>query len=159
MEVSGSTRYQLLDEDGDELPGTWEFSWEGRDPFEAVIAAVTEVSGRPWRWSARGASSGRFSPDRCKAMAIRVGKALRKESRAGAAAVIARVVQEEFDLRPRRVVDPAAVLDAMGREAPSAGELMSQPELNAAVMLVRLREALKAAVECDGALRVSWRAD
>lgn len=159
MEVSGSTRFQLLDEDGDELPGTWEFSWEGRDPFEAVIAAVTEVSGRPWRWSTRGASSGRFSPERCKAMSIRVNNALKKPQRAGVAAVIARVVQEEFALRPSRSIDPKAILDAMGRENTSAGELVLRPELNAGVMLVRLREALGAAVDCEGGLRVSWRAD
>ncbi len=160
VRMSGATRFQILDEDGDELPGSWDFAWEGRDPFEAVMAAVTEVSGRPWEWSARGPRSGRFSPVRCKKMAVRVANALRKEQRAAVAAYIARVVAEEFELKQRRKVDAAAVLEVLnGKREPSDEEREVQPELLAAVMLRGLRDALKAAVECDGGLRVQWRAE
>lgn len=158
--MSGATRFQILDEDGDELPGSWDFAWEGRDPFEAVMAAVTEVSGRPWEWSARGPRSGRFSPVRCKKMAVRVANALRKEQRAAVAAYIARVVAEEFELKQRRKVDAASVLEVLnGKREPSDEEREAQPELLAAVMLRGLRDALKAAVECEGGLRVQWRAE
>lgn len=158
--MSGATRFQILDEDGDELPGSWEFPWEGRDPFEAVMAAVTEVSGRPWEWSARGPRSGRFSPVRCKKMAVRVVNVLRKNHRLAAAACIARVVAEEFELKQRRKVDPSSVLEVLsGMSEPTEEERESQPELIAAVMLRGLRDALKAAVECDGGLRVLWRAE
>ncbi len=160
VRMSGATRFQILDEDGDELPGSWDFAWEGRDPFEAVMAAVTEVSGRPWEWSARGPRSGRFSPVRCKKMAVRVANALRKEQRAAVAAYIARVVAEEFELKQRRKVDAASVLEVLnGKREPSEEEREVQPELLAAVMLRGLRDALKAAVECDGGLRVQWRAE
>ncbi|MBP6835500.1 MAG: hypothetical protein KA978_32245 [Deltaproteobacteria bacterium] len=160
VRMSGATRFQILDEDGDELPGSWDYAWEGRDPFEAVMAAVTEVSGRPWEWSARGPRSGRFSPIRCKKMAVRVSNSLRKEQRAAVAAYIARVVAEEFELKQRRKVDAASVLEVLnGKREPSEEEREVQPELLAAVMLRGLRDALKAAVECDGGLRVQWRAE
>lgn len=160
VRMSGATRFQILDEDGDELPGSWDFAWEGRDPFEAVMAAVTEVSGRPWEWSARGPRSGRFSPIRCKKMAVRVANSLRKDQRAAVAAYIARVVAEEFELKQRRKVDAASVLEVLnGKREPSEEEREVQPELLAAVMLRGLRDALKAAVECDGGLRVQWRAE
>ena len=158
--MSGATRFQLMDEDGDELPGSWEYPWEGRDPFEAVMAVVTEVSGKPWEWSARGPRSGRFSPVRCKKMAVRVANVLRKSQRVEAAAYIARVIAEEFELKQKRKVDPAAVLEVLsGAREPSEDERESQPELLAAVMLRGLRDALNAAVECDGGLRVLWRAE
>lgn len=160
MQSSGATRYQLIDEDGDELPGTWEFSWEGRDPFEAVVAAITEVSGRPWKYSARRTHSGRFSPERCKPMAVRVAKVMRAEHRAQAAGVIARVINDEFELRPRRKVDPAAMLPVLaGKETPGEDALEGRPELVAALMLRTLREALKNAVECGGGLRISWQVE
>ena len=160
VRMSGATRFQILDEDGDELPGAWEFAWEGRDPFEAVMATVSEVSGRAWEWSARGPRSGRFSPVRCRKMAIRVGNVLRKNRRAAAAAYIARVVAEEFELKQRRKVDAGAVLEVLsGKREPSEEEREAQPELLAAVMLRALRDALKAAVECEGGLRVLWRAE
>lgn len=160
VRMSGATRFQILDEDGDELPGSWEYHWEGRDPFEAVMAAVTEVSGKPWEWTGRGPRSGRFSPVRCRTMAVRVSNVLRKSRRVAAAAYIARVVAEEFELKQRRKVDPAAVLEVLcGRREPSEEERESQPELLAAVMLRGLRDALRAAVECDGGLRVQWRAE
>ena len=46
-----------------------------------------------------------------------------------------------------------------GKREPSEEEREVQPELLAAVMLRGLRDALKAAVECDGGLRVQWRAE
>jgi hypothetical protein len=160
VRMSGATRFQILDEDGDELPGSWDFPWEGRDPFEAVMAAVSEVSGKRWEWSARGPRSGRFSPVRCKKMAVRVSNVLRPARRAAVAAYIARVVDEEFELRLRRKVDPAQVLEVLSaRREPTEEERESQPELVAAVMLRGLRDALAAAVECEGGLRVQWRAE
>jgi hypothetical protein len=160
VRMSGATRFQILDEDGDELPGSWEYPWEGRDPFEAVMAAVSEVSGRPWEWSARGPRSGRFSPVRCRKMAVRVGNVLRKNCRVATAAFIARVIAEEFELKQRRKVDPSAVLEVLGgKRELSEEERESQPELLAAVMLRGLRDALRAAVECDGGLRILWRAE
>src|SRR5688572_2413316 len=103
MLLTGQTRFQLIDEDGDELPGSWEFTWEGRDPFEVVVAVVTEVSGRPWKWSTRKISSGKLSPQRCRALSARVAGVLRRENRARASECIARVVAEEFT--PRRKID------------------------------------------------------
>lgn len=157
IEVSGSTRFILVDEDGDELPGRWEFTWESQDPFDVVVAAVTEVSARPWKWSARSARSGRFSPDRCKAMSIRVGKVLRAENRKTTASCVARVI-EELDPRHRRRIDVSAVEEALaGKRAYAPEELEGRPELQVAVMLRAFREALKAAVESESGLRVSWR--
>ncbi len=153
--ASGRTRYQLIDEDGDELPGTWEFDWEGRDPFEVVIAVVTEVSGRPWKWTARRTHAGRFSPERAKAMCARTGNVLRGSKLHATAAVIARVVRDEFGRR--RPIDEAGLIEVLaGRREVSDEELESVPELCAAVMLRTLREALKTARECGGGLRVSW---
>lgn len=160
MQSAGETRFQLIDEDGDELPGTWAFSWEARDPFEAVMAAITEVSAKPWKYSGRRTHSGRFSPDRCKAMLIRVTKVLRPEHRARVAGVIARVINDEFELRPRRVIDPSSVVPVLaGKETPSEDALEGHPEFIAALMLRSLREALKTAVECGGALRISWQVE
>lgn len=160
VQCSGRTRFQLLDEDGDELPGTWEFFWEGRDPFEAVMAAVTEVSGRPWRYTARNSRGGRFSPTRARAMAVRANNVLRAALRPRVAAVLARVVRDEFEPRSRRVVDPAAVLAVLsGENEPGDEALESCPELHAAKMLLAFRSALRAARECGGGLRVSWRVE
>lgn len=160
VQCSGRTRFQLLDEDGDELPGTWEFFWEGRDPFEAVMAAITEVSGRPWRYSARSSRGGRFSPARARAMSVRVKNVLRPTVRPRVAAVLARVVRDEFETRSRRVVDPAAVLAVLSGEVePTEEALESCPELLAATMLVAFRSALRTARECGGGLRVSWRVE
>ncbi len=158
MQLTGKTRFQLIDEDGDDLPGSWEFDWEGRDPFEVVVAAVTEVSGRPWKWSVRKINSGKLSPQRCRALAARVATVLRKENRPRAADCIARVISEEFT--PRRKVDVKAVrvvLAQLDPEVPADAE--ESPEVLAAVMLRKFRKALKAAVECDGGLRVSWQVE
>lgn len=155
MEVPGTTQFQLIDEDGDELPGTWELAWEGRDPFEVVIAAVTEVSLRPWKWSSKRADLGRLSPRKCQALKLRVGKVLRQENRGRTAAVIARVVAEEYGLKPARRAEPGAIEAALrgaGAEDPDG-----HPELLAARMLRVFRVALKAAVEVDAGLRVSWQ--
>jgi hypothetical protein len=160
MQSAGQTRYQLIDEDGDELPGTWEFSWEARDPFEAVMAAITEVSAKPWKYSGRRTNSGRFSPDRCKAMLIRVTRVLKPEHRGQVAAVIARVINDEFELRPKRAVDPKPLHPVLaGKETPGEDTLEGHPELIAALMLRQLHDALKTAVDCGGALRISWQVE
>lgn len=157
MAVPGVTRFQLIDEDGDDLPGTWEFSWEGRDPFDAVVAAVTEVSGRPWKWSSKRNDAGRLSAPRCRTLAIRVGNVLREEHRARVASVVARVVAEEYESRAHRRVDPRSVLEALANRTPRGEEMEVRPEVVAATMLRTLRVALKAAVECESGLRVGWQ--
>ncbi len=158
MQLTGKTRFQLIDEDGDDLPGSWEFDWVGRDPFEVVVAAVTEVSARPWKWSTRKINSGKLSPQRCRVLSARVAGVLRKENRPRAAECIARVISEEFT--PRRKVDVKAVRSVLAKVEPEVPEDADErPELLAAVMLRRFRRALKAAVECDGGLRVSWQVE
>ena len=158
MKLTGKTRFQLIDEDGDGLPGTWEFEWVGRDPFEVVVAAVTEVSGRPWKSSTRRISSGKLSPLRCQALSARVSAVLKKENRPRAAECIARVISEEFT--PRRKIDVKAVRAVLAQlDPPVPEDAEESPELLAAVMLRRFRRALKAAVECDGGLRVSWQVE
>lgn len=156
QQLAGRTRFQLIDEDGDELPGTWEFTWDDRDPFEAVVAAVTEVSGRPWKYTARSAHGGRFSPEKATAMAIRVKKVLSPELRPRVAAVIARVINDEWTTE-RRTIKADDVLGVLsGKRSPGQAELESEPESLAAVMLVALRSALLAARDCGGGLRVAW---
>jgi hypothetical protein len=76
------------------------------------------------------------------------------------AAVLARVVRDEFETRSRRVVDPAAVLAVLSGEVePTEEALESCPELLAATMLLAFRSALRTARECGGGLRVSWRVE
>jgi hypothetical protein len=158
MQLSGQTRFQLIDEDGDDLPGQWEFAWEGRDPFEVVIAAVTEVSGRPWKWSVRHTHSGRLSPQRCRILSTRVGNVLRKENRKRLCDCITRVIAEEFVGHRRRKMDTEAVMAVLATVDPETPEdLEIPPEVTTAIMLRKFRQALKAAVECDGGLKVNWQ--
>ncbi len=160
MQLTGRTRFQLIDEDGDDLPGSWEFEWTGRDPFEVVVAAVTEVSGRPWKWSTRRINSGKLSPQRCRALSARVGNVLRKEHRARAADCIARVVSEEFTPRRKARVDVKEVRSILAKLDPVLPEdAEERAEILAAVMLRKFRRALKAAVECEGGMRVSWQVE
>ncbi len=155
--VPGITRFQLIDEDGDDLPGSWEFAWEGRDPFDAVVATVTEVSGRPWKWSSRHNHSGRLSPARCRTLSVRVGNVLRGVNLPEASAVLSRVVADEYEIRAHRVIDPTTVLAALANKKPLTDDLDAPPEIIAATMLRAFRQALRAAVECDGGLRVFWQ--
>jgi hypothetical protein len=158
IKLTGKTRFQLIDEDGDDLPGTWEFEWENRDPFEVVVAAVTEASARPWKWSSRKINSGKLSPQRCRALSVRVANVLRKETRGRVADSIVRVVAEEFS--PRRKIDIKEVRSILAQIDPELPEDADErPDVLAAVMLRKFRRALKAAVECDGGLRVSWQVE
>lgn len=160
QQLSGRTRFQLIDEDGDELPGTWEFSWDDRDPFEAVLAAVTEASGRPWKYTARNPHGGRFSPDKAGAMAIRVKNVLSPELRPRVAAVIARVISDGWVGKKRRVVKAEDVLAVLsGRRVPGPDELDAEPESLAAMMLLALRSALLTAREHEVGLRVAWQVE
>lgn len=160
MQPTGKTRFQLIDEDGDDLPGTWEFEWANRDPFEIVVAAVTEVSARPWKWSVRKINSGKLSPQRCRALSARVAAVLRKENRPRAAECIARVVSEEFTPRRKGRVDVKEIRSILAKLDPVLPEdAEERPEVLAAVMLRKFRRALKAAVECEGGLRVSWQVE
>ncbi len=156
MQLTGRTTFELIDEEGDES-GSWEFEWVGRDPFELIIAAVTEVSGRPWKWSTKRSNSGKLSPQLCRVLSVRVGRVLRKENRGRTAACIARVVAEEYSPRRKQQIDPKAVRVLLAKINPDMPEDADErPELLAAVMLRRFRRALKAAVEGDVGLRISW---
>jgi hypothetical protein len=151
---SGSLTFQLIDEDGDELPGTWAYEWSGRDPFELAVFAVTELSGKPWKWSSQGRGRGVLSVQRCRAFKVRVGRLFNKKRRAQTAAVLARIITQET-LRP-------------GQPGPSAKEIASilagttdvdwdaGPVQTAPAMLRALRNALRAAYEGEGGLRISW---
>ncbi len=160
MQLTGKTRFQLVDEDGEDLPEAWEFDWSGRDPFDIVVAAVTEVSGRPWKWSVRKISSGKLSPQRCQALSARVAAVLRKENRARAADCIARVVGDEFTPRRKGKIDAKEVRKLLAKIDPELPEDADErPEVLAAVMLRRFRKALRTAVDVGAGLRVSWQVD
>lgn len=154
MGVPGITRFQLIDEDGDELPGAREFAWEGRDPFDLVVAAIAEVSERPWRWASRRVDARTLSPQQCRVIAVRVRNVLRRSHRAQLVASVARLVREEFEPRTRRPLDAVAIERMLEGDG---DELDARPELVAAAMLRSLRETLEAAVECDAGLMVSWQ--
>lgn len=151
---AGSVTLQLIDEDGEDLPGSWSFEWSGRDPLELAIYAITELSGRPWKWSARVNGAMRLSPKRCRALAVRVGKVLRKETRPTAAAVIARIIAQET-LRPGQ---PAP--DARGIATILAGtrepDWDAGPPETTPAMIRALRQALRAAAENEAGLAVHW---
>jgi hypothetical protein len=153
MEAGGLT-FQLVDEDGDALPGTWSYEWTGRDPLELAIFAITELSGRPWKWSSRRLGRALLSPERCRALSARVGKVLKKESRAPAAAVVARIIAQEC-LRPgQKAPDPEAIEDILaGRREP---DWDAGPHETTPAMIRALRGALRAAVENEAGLQVSW---
>jgi hypothetical protein len=157
MSIPGHTRYQVIDEDGDDLPGSWEFGWEDHDPFEVVIAAVTEVSGRPWKWSGKRRLSGRLSPQKCRALVVRLDRVLRSDRQPQTAQAIARVTAENANRRRPHHVDVAAVQSALHGPQPDLFD--APPELLAAAMLRALHAALRAAVECQGGLRVSWQVE
>lgn len=160
MLCTGKTRYQLVDEDGEDLPETWVFDWSGRDPFDIVVAVVTEVSGRPWKWSVRTIHSGKLSPQRCVAMSARVAAVLRKENRARAVECIVRVVSEEFTPRRKGKIDPKEVRRILAKIDPELPEDADErPEALAAVMLRHFRRALRTAVDVGAGLRVSWQVD
>jgi hypothetical protein len=155
---AGAVRFDLIDEDGDDLPGSWAYEWSGRDPLELTIYAVTEMSGRPWKWTShRKGSNARLSPKKCRALAIRVGKTLKPETRGTTAAVVARIIANEC-MRPGQKPPDAASIAAIlagKREADwDAGPHESTP-----AMIRALRAALRAAVESDAGLKISWGSD
>ncbi len=151
---SGSLTFQLIDDDGDELPGTWSYEWSGRDPFELTVFAVTELSGKAWKWTTQRRDGGILSAQRCRAFKVRVGRLLNKSRRPVTAAVLARIITQET-LRP-------------GQPGPSTKEIASilaghtdidweaGPSQTAPAMLRALRDALRAAVEGEGGLRITW---
>lgn len=149
---TGSVTFQLIDEDGEPLPGTWTYEWTGRDPLELAIDIVTEVSGKPWKWDRRRQARALLSPERCRALSIRVGKLLRKENRAATAAVIARVVSRQCLRAPSP--DPQAIAEILAGKREADWE--AGPHESTPAMLRALRKALRAAVECEGGLRITW---
>jgi hypothetical protein len=154
---AGALTFGLIDDDGDELPGSWSYEWSGRDPLELAIYAITEISGRPWRWSVRTASYARLAPDRARALAARVSNALRREAREQTASAIARVIAQEC-LRPgQRPPDPGVIAEILaGKREP---DWEAGPQESTPAMLRSLRLALKAATECDAGLKVTWGED
>lgn len=153
----GSVKFELIDEDGEPLPGSWTYEWTGRDPVELAIYAITELSGKPWKWSSRKSARGTLSVDRARAMSIRVGKTLRRENRAATAQVIARIVAHEC-LRPGEVGLEIKELEKIlaGKREP---DWEAGPTETAAAMVRELRLALKAAVEAEAGVAVSWGDD
>jgi hypothetical protein len=151
---TGALTFELIDEDGEELPGSWSYEWSGRDPLELALYAITELSGKPWKWTSRTGARARISPGRCKAFSIRVGKVLRKETRVVASAVIARIITQET-LRPGKPAPDVRVIAEVlsGKRDPDwdAGPLETTP-----AMIRALRNALRAASECDGGLQIVW---
>jgi hypothetical protein len=151
---TGALTFQLLDDDGDPLPGSWSYEWSGRDPLELAIYAITELSGRPWKWSSRRLGRALLSPDRCRALATRVGKLLKKETRGQTAAVVARIIAHEC-LRPGQRAPEVEAIEAIlaGEHEPDwdAGPHESTP-----AMLRALREALRDAVENEVGLQITW---
>lgn len=153
----GSVKFELIDEDGEPLPGSWSYEWTGRDPVELAIYAITELSAKPWKWSSRKAARATLSPERARAMSIRTGKTLRKESRLHTANVLARIIAHEC-LRPGEVGLEVKELErilAGKREV----DWEAGPTETAAAMLRALRLALKAAAEAEAGLAVTWGDD
>jgi hypothetical protein len=153
----GALTLELIDDDGEELPGSWSFEWSGRDPLELAIYAVTEVSGRPWKWNARSPGAALLDPDRCRAFSARVGNALRKEARKGTAAAIARVVTHECKRPGQTPPDARAIAEILAGKRDVDWD--AGPEETTPAMLRSLRTALKAAAECGAGLRVTWGGD
>ena len=151
---AGSITFQVIDEDGDELPGTWSYEWSGRDPLELAIFAVTELSGKPWKWSSLRSGRALLSPKQCRALSIRVGKQLRRERRPLTAAVIARVISNEA-LRPG-VPGPDSKQIARILAGGTPPDWDAGPAQSTPAMLRALRQALRAARECEGGLRITW---
>ncbi len=153
----GSVKFELIDEDGEPLPGSWTYEWTGRDPVELAIYAITELSGKPWKWTSRKSSRGTLSVDRARAMSIRTGKTLRKENRANTAQVIARIVAHEC-LRPGEVgLEPKELEKILSGKREADWE--AGPTETAAAMVRSLRLALKASVEAEAGLAVTWGDD
>jgi hypothetical protein len=150
----GSVKFELIDEDGEPLPGSWSYEWTGRDPVELAIYAVTELSTKPWKWTSRKSARATLSPDRARAMSIRTGKTLRKENRSATANVLARIIAHEC-LRPGEVgLEPKELEKILsGKREP---DWEAGPTESAAAMLRALRLALNAAVEAEAGLAVTW---
>ncbi len=151
---SGSLTLQLIDDDGDELPGTWSYEWSGRDPFELAVFAITEASGKPWKWSSQHIGRGVLSPQRCRAFKVRVGRLFNKKRRPQLAAVLARIIAQET-LRPGQPPpDPKEVAEILSGRVEADWE--AGPSQSAPAMLRALRDALRAAYEGEAGLRISW---
>lgn len=151
---SGSLTFQLIDDDGDELPGSWSYEWSGRDPFELAVFAVTELSGKPWKWSSQHVGRGVLSAQRCRIFKVRVGKLFNKKRRAQTASVLARIIVQETQRPGQPAPDPgelAAIL--AGRVEP---DWEAGPSQSAPAMLRALRDALRAACESEAGLRIAW---
>ena len=150
----GSVTFELIDEDGELLNIQWRFEWTGRDPLEMAIYALTELSGRVWKWNSTKPGRVTLSADRCRAFSIRVGKSLRKENRAATAAAIVRIVKHEC-LRPGDPApDPKVIQQILAGKHEYDSE--SGPTETAAAMLRLLRVALKSAAEAEVGLLLRW---
>lgn len=150
----GSVTFELIDDDGESLNVHWRFEWTGRDPLELAIYAITELSGRAWKWNSVKPGRATLSPDRCRAFSIRAGKTLKKENRAATAAALVRIVTHEC-LRPGDAPPDLKVTQqilAGKREV----DWEAGPTESAPAILRALRVALKAAAEAEAGLSVRW---
>jgi hypothetical protein len=98
-----------------------------------------------------------LSPKKCEALAIRVGRVLRKDIRDTAAGIIAKIIGQEVLRRGRPLPDAEAIAEILAGERDpdwDAGPHESTPG-----MLLALRQALKAAAESEAGLKITWGDD
>ncbi|MDP3278088.1 MAG: hypothetical protein Q8Q09_23080 [Deltaproteobacteria bacterium] len=150
----GSISFGLIDDDGEALGKRWSYEWTGRDPFELALFAITELSGKPWKWSVQRRGRAKLNIERARAMSIRAGQTLRKEKRKMTAVVVGRIVQHEC----LRSGDPQPDLDRV--EKILAGKIEIDWEAGAAdvvpAALRAFRQALRAAADAECGLDVMW---
>lgn len=151
---SGSITFQLIDDDGDELPGTWQYEWSGPNPFELAVFAITELSGKAWKWSSQHQGRGVLSTQRCRAFKVRVGRLFAKNRRPITAAVLARIIAQETQRKGEPVPSPKEIAAILSGKNDCDWE--GGPSQTAPGMLRALRIALRAAYEGEGGLRISW---
>ena len=151
---SGKITFKLIDDDGDDLPGAWSYEWSGRDPFELAVYAITEASGRAWKWSSRRDSAGLLSARRCRALKTRVSNLLLKSRSAMTAAVIARIVAQETVRPGQKAPDPRAIREILAGNKEADWE--AGPHETTPAMMLALRTVLRAAAEGDAGVQVRW---
>lgn len=154
---TGALRIELIDEDGDSLPGRWDFEWVGRDPMELVIYAITELSAKPWKWSSLRPARRRLTAERSRAMSARMGKWLRKSLRKQTADVMARIIAQEC-LKPGSPLPDTKLIRELlaGRREPDwdMGPVETVPGMYRA-----FRKALRAASEDGAGIQLTWGAE
>jgi len=150
---TGRVTFQLVDEDGDELPGRWSYAWSGRDPVELAIYAVTEISGRPWKWTRRRSQDAWLSQQRSRILSARFGNVVRRSVVKNTTARVAALIQREC-LRPGAPPpDSETIAEVLrGREV----DWDAGPVETVGGMLRAMREVFRAAKAADAGVRIIW---